>query len=40
MLCSEEHFSVDGTLIQSYASIKSFTPKEQNDDEPACSEEG
>jgi len=26
-LCSEEHFSVDGTLIQSYASIKSFTPK-------------
>lgn len=26
---SEEHFSVDGTLIESYASIKSFVPKEQ-----------
>ncbi len=25
-LCSEEHFSVDGTLIESYASIKSFRP--------------
>lgn len=26
---SEDHFSVDGTLIESYASIKSFVPKEQ-----------
>mgnify|MGYP005861317567 CR=1 FL=1 len=25
-LCSDEHFSVDGTLIESYASIKSFKP--------------
>ncbi|MEM1355797.1 MAG: hypothetical protein AAGC44_07605 [Planctomycetota bacterium] len=28
-LCSEEHFSVDGILIQSDASIKAFTPKQQ-----------
>ena len=25
--CSDDHFSVDGTLIESAASIKSFTPK-------------
>jgi transposase len=25
-LCSDEHFSVDGSLIESYASIKSFRP--------------
>ena len=29
-LTSDEHFSVDGTLIESYASIKSFVPKEQS----------
>lgn len=28
---SPDHFSVDGTLIESYASIKSFVPKEQAD---------
>ncbi len=32
-LASEEHFSVDGTLIESYASIKSFKPIEPKDDE-------
>jgi transposase len=32
-LCSE-HFSVDGTLIESLASAKSFQPKEAADDEP------
>lgn len=32
-LCSE-HFSVDGTMIESFASAKSFQPKEANDDEP------
>ena len=26
---SDEHFSVDGTLIESWASMKSFTPKDQ-----------
>jgi transposase len=35
-LCSDEHFSVDGSLIESYASIKSFRPLEEenqrNDD--------
>jgi len=35
-LCSDEHFSVDGPLIESYASIKSFRPLEEenqrNDD--------
>lgn len=29
---SEEHFSVDGTLIESYASLKSFQPVESNDE--------
>jgi transposase len=32
-LCSE-HFSVDGTLIESFASAKSFQPKDAADDEP------
>jgi|ERR1700733_1533576 len=27
-LTSDEHFSVDGTLIESYASLKSFVPKD------------
>ena len=30
-LLSEEHFSVDGTLLEAWASVKSFRPKE---DEP------
>lgn len=29
---SEEHFSVDGTLIESYASLKSFQPIDGSDD--------
>lgn len=32
-LCSE-HFSVDGTLIESLASAKSFRPKDAGDDDP------
>ena len=32
-LCSE-HFSVDGTLIESFASAKSFQPKQEQDDRP------
>jgi transposase len=32
-LTSDEHFSVDGTLIESHASIKSFVPKDQTDDD-------
>jgi transposase len=31
---SEEHFSVDGTLIKAWASRKSFRPKD--DDEAGC----
>jgi hypothetical protein len=33
-LLSEEHFSVDGTLIDAWASLKSFRPK---DEEVYCS---
>ncbi|MFM9066642.1 MAG: IS5 family transposase [Planctomycetota bacterium] len=29
-LCSDDHFSVDGSLIESYASIKSFRPKDED----------
>ena len=32
-LLSEEHFSVDGTLIDAWASMKSFRPKDGGDDE-------
>jgi transposase len=32
-LCSE-HFSVDGTMIESFASVKSFQPKKSDDDDP------
>lgn len=31
-LVSEEHFSVDGTLIQAWASQKSFRPRDDDDD--------
>lgn len=33
-LLSEEHFTVDGTLLEAWASLKSFRPKDQ-DDPPA-----
>ena len=32
-LVSPDHFSVDGSLIEAYASIKSFKPKDGKDDE-------
>jgi transposase len=32
---SNEHFTVDGTLIEAWASHKSFRPKDGNDDPPA-----
>ena len=32
-LMSAEHFSVDGTLIESWASAKSFRPKDDDDDD-------
>lgn len=31
-LLSKEHFSVDGTLIQAWASHKSFVPKDDSDE--------
>jgi transposase len=36
-LVSPDHFSVDGSLIEAYASIKSFKPTGQGKDEPADS---
>jgi transposase len=33
-LVSEEHFTVDGTLLESMASIKSFKPKDKNNKPP------
>jgi len=32
-LVSAEHFSVDGTLIEAWASMKSFRPKDEDDDD-------
>src|SRR6478735_530102 len=34
-LLSADHFSVDGTLIQAWASMKSFRPKDGSDEPPA-----
>jgi hypothetical protein len=34
-LLSSDHFSVDGTLIEAWASLKSFRPKHGSDDPPA-----
>ena len=31
-LVSDDHFSVDGTLLEAWASHKSFRPKDGNDD--------
>jgi transposase len=31
-LCSDDHFSVDGTMIESHASLKSFKPKDGDGD--------
>ena len=33
-LLSDEHFSVDGTLIQAWASMRSYRPKDDSDDAP------
>lgn len=32
-LMSDEHFSVDGTLLEAWASLKSFRPKDEDDDD-------
>lgn len=36
-LLSNEHFTVDGTLIEAWASMKSFRPKDENNQEPPTS---
>jgi transposase len=39
-LLSDEHFSVDGTLIEAWASMKSFKPKDCSDDPPGPGRNG
>jgi transposase len=39
-LLSDEHFSVDGTLIDAWASMKSFQPKDGSGDPPAPGRNG
>jgi RNase P/RNase MRP subunit p29 len=39
-LLSSEHFSVDGTLIESWASMKSFRPKDGSGEPPAAGRNG
>jgi len=39
-LLSSEHFSVDGTLIDAWASMKSFRPKDGSGDPPAPGRNG
>lgn len=36
-LLSNEHFTVDGTLIEAWASMKSFRPKDENNQNPSGS---
>lgn len=36
-LLSNDHFSVDGTLIEAWASMKSFRPKDDQDQDPPAS---
>src|SRR6204780_5876628 len=40
VLLSDEHFSVDGTLIKAWASMKSFRRKDGNDDPPGPGRNG
>lgn len=39
-LLSTQHFSADGTLIEAWASLKSFKPKEENSGDPGEPPEG
>jgi transposase len=39
-LLSSDHFSVDGTLIEAWASMKSFRPRDGSDDPPPSGEGG
>src|SRR5207247_2785106 len=40
VLLSDEHFSVDGTLIEAWASMKSFRPKDGSGEPPAPGRNG
>jgi len=39
-LLSTDHFSVDGTMIEAWASMKSFRPKDGSDEPPAAGRNG
>src|SRR5918995_1683101 len=39
-LLASEHFSVDGTLIEAWASLKSFRPKDGSGEPPAPGRKG
>jgi transposase len=39
-LLSDEHFTVDGTLVEAWASLKSFRPKDDRDDPPGGGRNG
>jgi len=39
-LLSNEHFSVDGTLVEAWTSLKSFKPKDKADGDPPASDGG
>jgi hypothetical protein len=39
-LLSDDHFSVDGTLIEAWASMKSFRPKDGSGEPPAPGRNG
>src|SRR4028119_841900 len=39
-LLSTEHFSIDGTLIEAWASMKSFRPKDSSGEPPATGRNG
>src|ERR1700741_1159958 len=40
VLLSDDHFSVDGTLIEAWASMKSFRPKDGSDEPPSPGRNG
>jgi transposase len=40
VLLSDEHFSVDGTLIEAWASLKSFKPRDGSGEPPAAGRNG
>ena len=39
-LLSDRHFSVDGTLIEAWASMKSFKPRDKNETDPPTDDAG